>query len=136
MRIIPFPVIPRATRTMANVGLLGPYRLTFDEISSAIPRVSPGVFALGHKGPDGKFYIDVVGRADRDIREKLHNMIGSGTLFKYSCTPTTEAAFHKECELFHEFKPPGNRLHPDRIPGTNWECPRCRFFRLQGLAAP
>jgi hypothetical protein len=23
-------------------------------------------------------------------------------------------------------------MHPDRPAGTNWECPRCRFFRLQG----
>jgi hypothetical protein len=25
-------------------------------------------------------------------------------------------------------------MHPDRSEGTNWECPRCRFFRLQGRA--
>jgi hypothetical protein len=25
-------------------------------------------------------------------------------------------------------------MHPDRPAGTNWECPRCRFFRLQGRA--
>jgi hypothetical protein len=136
MRVIPFPVNARATRAMANIGLLGPYRLNFDEISSAIPRIAPGVYALGHKGPDGRFYIDVVGRSDKDIRGKLHSLIGSGTLFKYSFVPNMETAFHKECDLFHEFKPPGNRLHPDRLAGTNWECPRCRFFRLQGLARP
>jgi hypothetical protein len=121
---------------MPSLGLLGPYRLTYDEISNAIPRVAPGAFALGHKGPDGKFYVDFIGRADRDVRGKLHEMIGSATLFKYSCTPSTEAAFHKECELFHDFKPPGNRMHPDRLPGSNWECPRCRFFRLQALTGP
>jgi hypothetical protein len=25
-------------------------------------------------------------------------------------------------------------MHPDRAAGTNWECPRCRFFRLQARA--
>jgi hypothetical protein len=68
MRIIPFPVRARATGAMANIGLLGPYRLNFDEISEAITRTAPGVYALGHRGPDGKFYIDAVGRADKDIR--------------------------------------------------------------------
>ena len=136
MRIIPFPVISRATRTMANAGLMGPYRLNFEEIQDAIPRVAPGAFALGHRGPDGKFYVDFVGRADTDVRGKLHGLIGSSNLFKYSCASSAEAAFKKECEVFHDFKPPGNRMHPDRPAGTNWECPRCRFFRLQELARP
>ena len=120
---------------MANAGLLGPYRLTFEEIQNTIPRVAPGAFALGHKSPDGRFYIDYVGRAETDIRGKLQSLIGSGSLFKYGCTPNAEAAFRKECELFHDFKPPGNRMHPDRPAGTSWECPRCRFFRLRGLEA-
>jgi hypothetical protein len=118
---------------MASTGLLGPYRLTFEEIKDAIPRVSPGAFALGHKDPSGRFYVDYVGRADTDVRGKLQGLIGSAMLFKYSCAPSAEAAFRKECELFHDFKPPGNRMHPDRPGGTSWECPRCRFFRLREL---
>lgn len=121
---------------MTSTGLIGPYRLAYDEITNAIPRVAPGAFMLGHRGPDGRFYVDYVGRADHDVRDKLLQMIGSGNLFKYRCSPTTEAAFHAECELFHDFHPPGNRMHPDRPAGTNWECPRCRFFRLQGRASP
>lgn len=133
MSVLPFPNISRAaTKAMASTGLLGPFRLAYDEISNMIPRVSPGTFALGHKDPQGRFCVDYVGRAEKDVREKLREQIGSAMLFKYSCTPTSEAAFHKECELFHDFKPPGNRMHPDRPPRTSWECPRCRFFRLQG----
>jgi hypothetical protein len=118
---------------MASTGLLGPFRLTFDQINDSIPRVAPGAYALGHTDPRGKFYVDYVGRADANVREKLHEFIGSATMFKYSCVPSAEAAFMKECELYHEFKPPGNRMHPDRPKGTSWECPRCRFFRLQQL---
>ena len=77
---------------------------------------------------------DYVGRADHDVKDKLLQLIGSGNLFKYRCSTSSEAAFHAECELFHDFQPPGNRMHPDRAAGTNWECPRCRFFRLQGRA--
>jgi hypothetical protein len=121
---------------MATTGLLGPYPLTYADVEDAIPRVAPGAFALGHKDPSGRFYVDFVGRADGDVRGKLVELIGSGNLFKYSCTSSAEAAFMKECELFHDFKPPGNRMHPDRPSGTNWECPRCRFFRLQELSMP
>ncbi|HKZ95895.1 MAG TPA: hypothetical protein VJ045_02825 [Hyphomicrobiaceae bacterium] len=116
---------------MISTGLLGPFRLTFDGINDAIPRVSPGAYALGHTDVSGRFYVDFVGRADTHIRDKLHSFIGSATLFKYACLPNAEAAFLKECELYHAFKPPGNRTHPDRPSGTNWECPRCRFFRFQ-----
>lgn len=134
MSVIPFKAIPRMGKAMSSTGLIGPYRLAYDEITSAVTKVTPGAFALGHKGPDGRFYVDYVGRADKDMREQLLNLIGSANLFKFARTPTTEAAFHTECELFHDFKPPGNRMHPDRPAGTNWECPRCRFFRLQGRA--
>ena len=134
MSVIPFKAVPRPGKAMANIGLLGPFQLSYDEINKAVPKKGPGAFALGHKGPDGRFYISFVGRADTDIRDRLLNLIGSGNLFKYRFTPTTEAAFHAECELFHGFRPPGNHMHPDRPAGTNWECPQCRFFRLQGKA--
>lgn len=134
MSVIFLSAVRRVARAMTSTGLLGPFRLAYDDITDSIPRVAPGAFVLGHKGPDGRFYVDYVGRADQDIRDKLLQLIGSGNLFKYRCSTTSEAAFHAECELFHTFQPPGNRMHPDRKAGTNWECPRCRFFRLQGRA--
>jgi hypothetical protein len=134
MSVVPFRAVRRAAREMTSTGLLGPFRLAYDDINNTIPRVAPGAFVLGHKGPDGRFYTDYVGRADRDVREKLLQLIGSGNLFKYKCVSSAEAAFHAECALFHDFKPPGNRMHPDRAAGTSWECPRCRFYRLQGQA--
>lgn len=119
---------------MSSTGLLGPLRLAYDEITNAIPKVGPGAFVLGHHGQDGRFYVQYVGRADDNLRDTLLQRIGSGNLFKFRNVSTGEAAFHAECELFHDFQPPGNRMHPDRSPGTKWECPRCRFFRLQGRA--
>jgi hypothetical protein len=35
-------------------------------------------------------------------------------------------AFEKECEMFHQFMPTGNFLHPSRPPASDWTCPRCR----------
>ncbi len=134
MSVIYLSTIRRAARAMPSTGLLGPFRLAYDEITSAIPRVVPGAFVLGHKGPDGRFYVHYVGRADENLRDTLLERIGSGNLFKFRTVTTGEAAFHAECELFHDFQPPGNRMHPDRSRGTKWECPRCRFFRLQQRA--
>ena len=115
-------------KTGAKTGLLGPYRFNFDTIDAAITRSSAGVYALGHASPDGKFCINHVGRADSDVKNKLRNCIGSATLFKFGYLPTSKAAFERECELFHDLNPPGNRVHPGRAPGSSWECPRCRIF--------
>jgi hypothetical protein len=113
---------------MAKSGLLGPYKLTYDGIGSAVTRTSAGVFALGHTDANGTFRIHHIGRSDRDVGERLRDFIGSNTMFKYGYSSSAKAAFEKECALFHDFSPPGNRLHPDRPSGTNFECPRCRFF--------
>jgi hypothetical protein len=113
---------------MPKSRLLGPFKLNFDAIDAAITRQSAGVYALGYTSPDGKFCINHVGRADTDVKNKLRDCIGSATLFKFGYLPSRKAAFERECELFHDLSPPGNRVHPGRPQGTNWVCPRCRIF--------
>jgi hypothetical protein len=117
---------------MANTGLLGPHRLSFDAIEAAIVDGSPGVFALGRIDSGGKFCVNHVGRADADIKVRLRDFIGSDSLFKYDYYRSAEAAFRKECELFHDVRPPRNLVHPGRPKGTSWECPRCRIFAGRG----
>jgi hypothetical protein len=112
-----------------NTGLRGPYRLTYEGINEAVSRQSAGVYALGANDPSGHFQVKHVGRSDADIRAKLRDCIGSDIMFKFSFFSSPRAAFEKECELFHDFKPPGNRIHPGRPKGASWECPRCRIFR-------
>jgi len=111
---------------MAKGGLTGPYRLTLETIDTAVTRGSAGVYALGYADPEGRFCVNQVGRADTDVRGKLRRFIGAATLFKFGYLPTSQAAFEKECELFHDLSPPGNRVHPGRPQGTSWACPRCR----------
>ena len=113
---------------MPKSRLLGPFKLNFDAIDAAITRQSAGVYALGYTSPDGKFCINHIGRADTDVKSKLRECIGSATLFKFGYLPSRKAAFERECELFHDLGPPGNRVHPGRPQGTNWVCPRCRIF--------
>jgi hypothetical protein len=113
---------------MTRTGLSGPHRLSFDAIDAAVTRTSAGVFALGHADAQGRFCVNHVGRSDLDVRTRLLDCIGSEALFKYGYFASSQAAFEKECELFHDIKPPGNRVHPDRPRGTTWRCPRCRIF--------
>lgn len=113
---------------MTRTGLSGPHRLSFDAIDAAVTRTSAGVFALGHADAQGRFCVNHVGRSDLDVRTRLLDCIGSEALFKYGYFASSQAAFEKECELFHDIKPPGNRVHPGRPRGTTWRCPRCRIY--------
>ena len=118
--------------TTINTGLSGPYRLTFDAIDAAITQSSPGVFALGYSDAGGRFCVNHVGRSDADLKVRLRDFIGSDSLFKYGYSPSSEAAFQKECEMFHDVRPPRTLVHPGRPKGTSWECPRCRIFARRG----
>ena len=113
---------------MANTGLSGPYRLTFDAIDAAVTRTSAGVFALGRADAEGRFCVNHVGRSDTDIKLSLRDLIGSDSLFKYGYLPSSEAAFLRECELFHDIGPPRTLVHPGRSKGTSWVCPCCQIF--------
>lgn len=110
---------------MRDTGMSGPYRLAYDDVTGAIRSKSAGTFALGYVDHDGNFLIRYVGRSDDDIRGRLCDLIGSDQYFKFSYYVSSAGAFHKECELFHDFSPAGNRMHPERPAGTSLECPRC-----------
>ena len=84
-------------------------------------------FALG-RSENGTFYIRYVGRSGDDVATTLGEHVGDYQHFKFAYFSSPSTAFEKECQLFHDFSPPGNRLHPDRPKGTTWSCPRCRMF--------
>jgi hypothetical protein len=113
---------------MAQTGLLGPYRLTFDGIQTAIANPMPGVFALGHLDGSGRFCVTRVGRSDDDVSSALRDFIGSENYFKFDVLSSSKAAFEKECGLYHDFSPRGNRIHPARPPQSDWTCPHCRML--------
>ena len=111
---------------MPASGLSGPYALNDDTIDKIITRTSAGSYALGETKTDGMFYIDYAGRSDGDVNGRLHDHAGRYKQFKYGYFPTAKAAFEKECNLYHDFSPRDNKVHPARSPNTNWTCPRCR----------
>ena len=116
---------------MASSGLSGPFALTTAGVATAVAEVSPGAYALGYTGTDGKFYIQYVGRSDDDVRKRLKDWVPTNYAqlqFKFSYFPSAKSAFEKECNLYHDFTPTWNSIHPARPRNANWECPRCSIF--------
>jgi hypothetical protein len=111
-------------------GFWGPFSLTPRGIDAAVSDPSIGVYALGRvKQGTGDFEVCYVGRDDQDIRSGLKQHVAEWYpqfLYKYFFSP--KAAFEKECELYHDFHPTDNKAHPAKAEGTDWTCPRCRFF--------
>lgn len=110
----------------APTSLAGPYELFFDRLANVVPERTCGVFALGHVDRAGIFRVQCVGRDDVDLRDRLRELIGSSTSFKFATTETAHEAFLRECELFHTFQPPRNFNHPIRPAGSGWTCRLCR----------
>lgn len=114
---------------MPNSGLHGPYRLDPENIDQMVPRVSPGAYALGTER-GATFYVACVGRADADIASELRARVGSYVHFKFRYFDTAQAAFERECQLYHDFGPTGlhDPAHPARGANSAWRCPRCDVF--------
>jgi len=112
---------------MAVTGLHGPGVLTEKGIDDIVKGVGPGAYALGRNTPQS-FIVDYVGRSDADLNGRLKDWVNNDkyTHFKYGFYDTAEAAFLKECHLFHDFGGIGvldNKVHPARPAGTKLKCP-------------
>ncbi len=108
---------------MPSTGLNGPYKLTNERIDEIVTKKSPGTYALD-KTDDQPFKVSRVGRSDDDLNKRLKSYIsGKYKYFKYGYSSSAKAAFEKECELYHDFNPPDNTIHPDRPEGTSYDCP-------------
>lgn len=112
---------------MASSGLKGAYPLTEQDIDKQITQISAGAYALGRTKGE-KFLVSYVGRSDSDVNDRLKDHVGDYNQFKFDYFSSAKAAFEKECNLYHDFDPPGNKSHPDRPNNSNWSCPRCTLF--------
>jgi hypothetical protein len=112
---------------MTTFVLNGPYVLTAHNINVAITKRSPGVYALG-PAQNNTLFVHRVGRSDGDLAQRLMSHLNKYSSFMYSYCVSQKAAFEAECDLYHDFNPPDNAIHPDRPNGSGWKCPRCRVF--------
>ena len=114
---------------MPASGLFGPYPLTQKGVSDNVVGKGPGAYALGQTNNNGEFVVQYVGRSDDDLAKRLQDHTPEHyQQFKYGFLQTAKDAFEKECRLFHDFKPPDNKVHPARPRNANWSCPACTIF--------
>ena len=115
---------------MAILNMYGPYDLTPVSINANVTQISPGNYALGRLKTKYAFLVFHIGRSDTDIRNKLLSWVGKTkhALFKFNYASSPKAAFLRECENWHDFKPSENPNHPDKPIYTDWKCPRCNAF--------
>ncbi len=111
---------------LTGTGLRGPFPLASDAIEEELVDLCPGAYALGFTDHLGRFSITYVGSAGDDLKAKLRGHIGTASQFKFRHFADQRQAFERECEMFHQFMPSGNFLHPSRPQGEDWTCPRCR----------
>ena len=113
---------------MPSLRMRGPYLLREDIIDAKVTEKSPGNYALGEFGRGGAFKVGYLGRSDSDINTKLKSWVtkeGADPLFKFSYATSAQAAFERECEQHHDFRPPGKHVHPVPPEGKKWRCTRC-----------
>ena len=104
----------------------GPHPLTDDEINAHVSGSLAGAYALGFTVTDGVFDVDFVGRSAHDLRAKLlfHTPYRHPE-FLFTYCRNDEEAYDRECELYHEFHPRDNLVHPAAPLDSHLHCKIC-----------
>lgn len=123
-----YSILSTGVTSLEENGLKGPFALTDRAIDAEVSPGFPGVFALDDLDNGNGFHIVFVGRSDIDVNNQLHVYVGAYRRFKFHCSASPQAAFDEECELFHDFVPRDNAIHPRRPARSDWNCPRCKLF--------
>jgi hypothetical protein len=113
---------------MAQNGLRGPFALSDGMIDAQVSHSGPGAYVLEDSPDLVNFRVVYVGRSDTNVNNQLHVHVGSYKRFRYEYCTSAQAAFERECALYHDFEPRDNPIHPQRPSGTDWKCPRCGLF--------
>ncbi|HEY3928902.1 MAG TPA: hypothetical protein VGL89_11030 [Candidatus Koribacter sp.] len=108
----------------------GPYALTDDDIRANVSGSLAGAYALGFTVADGIFDVDFVGRSADDLRRKLllHTPYRHPEFIFTYCRDEAEA-YERECELYHEFHPRDNLVHPAPPLDSRRSCKICGHHR-------
>lgn len=86
---------------------------------------SPGVFALGYSR-DGEFVPAYLDRADADLRAALQGYLnGPFPQFTFVYAISSEHAYQRHCEIYHNYVSPPNVAHPVPPRDAEWLCPCC-----------
>jgi hypothetical protein len=106
--------------------LSGVSPFTVNAIENAVKKIAPGVFVLDPPDPRGGSPVGFVGRSDADVSDALQrNVKGGYKKFQFTYAKTALDAFKMECQMWHEWKPVANPVHPVRPKGTVVPCIVC-----------
>ena len=106
----------------------GPFPLTQEWVSRTVTSKSPGAYVLGNMGADGVFYISYAGRSDDDVAARLLQHVPEPyPQFFFRYYSSAQAAYEKECWLFHTFGPEDNKVHPASPKNSYLSCPQCGY---------
>ncbi|MFT3724574.1 MAG: hypothetical protein QM773_13430 [Hyphomonadaceae bacterium] len=108
---------------------IGPFELKTLNVALVVD-TKPGAYILGEENSKGGITVSYVGRADKDLRDRLLQHAREGTYQHFKChyTADARAAYLLECKLFHLFGGTAllaNEIHPDRPIGHAGSCPHC-----------
>ena len=81
----PLSVCPGCVTTL-TLGMRGSYPLNDEAIDDALSRTSPGNYALGFMD-GGNFAVFYVGRSDSDVRQRLHDWVGTPSQYVAFASP-------------------------------------------------
>ncbi|HTC90167.1 MAG TPA: hypothetical protein VK686_17785 [Bryobacteraceae bacterium] len=113
---------------MAQKQLLGPFALNDRVIDQEVGAGLPGAYVLEESADLVNFSVAYVGRSDTNVNNQLHVHVGAYKRFRYQPCSSAQEAFEKESDLYHDFDPRDNPIHPQRPAATNWKCSRCTLF--------
>lgn len=114
---------------MKTLDMDGPFDYNQETINKIVPEGVIGNYALGYV-EGNTFIVQYVGRADKDLRERLPHSIGKYSHFMASRANSPMEAYHKECSNWHDFGGEegylDNKIHPDIPNGEKLAfCPIC-----------
>jgi hypothetical protein len=116
--------------TMASTGLgHKSYSLSSEIIALMVEDGRIGNYVAGNMNSKGVFVPKYTGRSDNCVKERVEELIGKYSHFKFAYASYAKQAFEKECTIYHDFeKQLDNEIHPDRPNETTHSCPRCNHF--------
>jgi len=102
------------------------FPFTLQAIEDEVRRTAPGAYVLDPPESRVRVAGAFVGRSDTDVANNLIRHLKTGyKTFAYTYVKSPLEAYNIECEMWHEWKPAPNPLHPSVPAGIKTLCPVC-----------
>ena len=112
---------------MPSIDMKGPYFLTKENIDANVSKLI-GNYVLGFSDENNEFYVQYVGRSDKNLNKRLKDHIDEGYIeFAFSYCDDELEAYFTECQNYHDhYSTIDNNIHPDKPNGYDFlSCPHC-----------